>query len=117
LNEGEYQGTRILDVDSTAEMLRFQFNDSNRPENFPAADGNSGLFWRTKFNGTLIGHGGNDPGIQADMLADVSKQVGVILFVNTSLSGPEEQAAGIVFDALWKHAAELQHVAQTAAGK
>ena len=117
LNEGEYQGTRILDVDSAAEMLRFQFNDSNRPENFPAADGNSGLFWRTKFNGTLIGHGGNDPGIQADMLADVSKQVGVILFVNTSLSGPEEQAAGIVFDALWKHAAELQHVAQTAAGK
>jgi len=117
LNDGQYEGSRILDVDSTAEMLRFQFSDSNRPENFPAADGNSGLFWRTKFNGTLIGHGGNDPGIQTEMLADLSKQVGIILFVNTSLSGPEQQASGIVFDALWKHAAALQQTARIADGK
>lgn len=70
LNGGEYQGTRILDAQMAAEMLRFQFTDANRPENFPAADGNSGLFWRTKYNGTRVGHGGNDPGIKADMIAD-----------------------------------------------
>lgn len=55
-----------------------------------------------------------DPGIQTDMLADVSKQVGVILFANTSLSGPEERASGVVFDALWKQAAALLQTAQAA---
>jgi CubicO group peptidase (beta-lactamase class C family) len=108
LNGGEYQGVRILDSGSTAEMLRFQFTDANRPENFPAADGNSGLFWRTKFNGTRIGHGGNDPGIQTEMLSDLSKEVGVILFINTSLSGPEERASAAISDALWKYAVSLK---------
>ena len=64
LNGGEYQGARILDARMAAEMLRFQFTDANRPENYPATDGNSGLFWRTKFNGTRVGHGGNDPGFR-----------------------------------------------------
>ena len=108
LDGGEYQGARILDSASAAEMLRFQFTDANRPENYPAADGNSGLFWRTKFNGTLIGHGGNDPGIQTEMLSDVSREVGVILFVNTSLSGPDQRASSVIFDALWKHAVALK---------
>lgn len=109
LNEGEYKGVRILDLASAAEMLRFQFNDSNHPENFPATDGNSGLFWRTKFGGTRIGHGGNDPGIQTEMLADLSKDLGVILFMNTSLSGEEQRASSIIFDALWKHAEALKN--------
>lgn len=104
LNGGQYQGTRILDAGSAAEMQRFQFSDANRPENFPAADGNSGLFWRTKFNGTRVGHGGNDPGLQTEMLSDLSKEVGVILFLNTSLSGPDQRASFAIFDALWKHA-------------
>lgn len=108
LSGGEYQGARILDSGSTAEMLRFQFTDANRPENFPAADGNSGLFWRTKFNGTRVGHGGNDPGIQTEMLSDLSKEVGVILFVNTSLSGPDQRASSAIFDALWKYAVTLK---------
>jgi len=110
LNGGEYQGTRILDAVSTAEMLRFQFTDTNRPENFPANDGNSGLFWRTKFNGKLMGHGGNDPGIQTEMLSDLSKEVGV--FMNTSLSGTDQRLSGDIFDALWKYAATLKDANQ-----
>jgi len=112
LNGGEYQGVRILDSAGTAEMLRFQFTDVNRPENFPAADGNSGLFWRTKFNGALVGHGGNDPGIHTEMLSDFSKEVGVILFVNTSLSGSDQRASSAIFDALWEQAVSLKKAAQ-----
>jgi len=110
LNGGEDQGTRILDARMAAEMVRFQFTDANRPENFPAADGNSGLFWRTKYNGTRVGHGGNDPGIKADMLADASKNIGVVLLVNTStsLSGPEQRVYSDLFEALWKYAESLR---------
>jgi len=100
LNGGEFQGVRILDARMAAEMLRFQFTDANRPENYPAAEGNSGLFWRTKFDGTRIGHGGNDPGLQADMLADLSREIGVVLLVNTSLSGPDQRAYPAILEAL-----------------
>lgn len=109
LNGGEYQGARILDSRVAAEMVRFQFTDANRPQNFPAADGNSGLFWRTKYNGTRVGHGGNDPGVKADMLAVPSGQIGVVLLVNTSTSteGPGRKAYFNLFDALWKYAESL----------
>lgn len=117
LNDGQYEGTRIIDSDSTAEMLRFQFTDANRPENFPAADGNSGLFWRTKYNGARIGHGGSDPGIQTEMLAELSKEVGVIMFVNTSLSESEQGPSAAISDALWKYAETLKDEEQKAATK
>lgn len=109
LNGGESRGVRILDARLAAEMTRFQFTDANRPTNFPAADGNSGLFWRTKYNGTRVGHGGNDPGVKADMLAVPSGEIGVVLLVNTSTStqGPGQKAYGTVFDALWKYAESL----------
>ena len=108
LNGGESQGVRILDAGMAAEMQRFQFTDANRPENYPAEEGNSGLFWRTKFNGTRVGHGGNDPGLQAEMLSDLDKEVGVVLFSNTSLSGSEGRAFNTIFDALWKYAESLR---------
>ena len=95
-----------------AEMQRFQFTDANRPENYPAADGNSGLFWRTKFKGTRVGHGGNDPGLQTEMLSDVAGKVGVIMFMNTSLSGPDQRASSAIFDALWKYADSLRAAAR-----
>jgi CubicO group peptidase (beta-lactamase class C family) len=117
LNGGKYQSARILDSGSTAEMLRFQFTDANRPENYPAADGNSGLFWRTKFNGTRIGHGGNDPGIQTEMLSDLSKEAGVILFVNTSLGGSDQRASSVIFDALWEHAMTLKNEQEQTSSK
>ncbi len=108
LNNGIYEGTRILDSASAAEMRRFQLTDANRPTNFPAADGNSGLFWRTKFNGLRVGHGGNDPGIEVEMLSDVAGNVGVIYISNTSLSGTDRRATGAIFDALWKYGEHLR---------
>jgi CubicO group peptidase (beta-lactamase class C family) len=89
LNDGDCEGTRILDKSSVAEMLRFQFTAANKPDNVDLAEHNSGIFWRTKFNVTRIGHGGSDPGVQTEMLATLSKDVGVILFSNTSLSDEE----------------------------
>ncbi len=117
LNNGEYEGTRVLDSDSASEMLRFQFTDANRPKNFPAADGNSGLFWRTKYNGTRIGHGGSDPGIQTEMLAELSKDLGVIMFVNTSFSESEQGPSSAISDALWKYAVALKEEEQRANAK
>ena len=108
LNGGTYQNTRILDARMAAEMVRFQFSDANRPENFPAADGNSGLFWRTKLNGTRVGHGGNDPGLQVEMLANLSGDVGVIFLMNTSLAGPDQRTSWAIFQALWAWAESLR---------
>lgn len=104
LGDGSTGGKRILDAASTAEMVRFQFTDANRPTNFPAEDGNSGLFWRTKFGGKRIGFGGNDPGVQAEMLANLTKDVGVVVLSNTSLSGDEQAAYGKILMAVWAEA-------------
>ncbi|MEO6525741.1 MAG: serine hydrolase domain-containing protein [Gemmatimonadaceae bacterium] len=108
LNGGAYRNTRILDARMAAEMVRFQFTDANRPENFPAADGNSGLFWRTKLNGTRIGHGGSDPGLRTEMLADLSGNVGVVFFTNTSVAGTDQRSSTAIFDALWAWAESLR---------
>jgi CubicO group peptidase (beta-lactamase class C family) len=108
LDGGAYGNARILDPRMAAEMVRFQFSDANRPENFPAAEGNSGLFWRTKFNGTRVGHGGNDPGLQTEMLANLSGDVGVIFFMNTSLAGADQRASSTIFQALWDWAEVLR---------
>lgn len=111
---GEHRGARILDAASAAEMLRMQFTNARHPENLPPATGNSGLFWRTKFNGTRVGHGGSDPGLHTEMLTDHAHNVGVILFVNTSLSGQEQAVIAVIFDALWSHAQTLNRgAAQT----
>ena len=104
LDGGAYQGTRILDSETAAEMTRFQFSDANRPEKFPAEDGNSGLFWRTKFNGTRVGHGGNDPGLSAEMEADLAGEIGIILFSNTSVSGPDLRSFIEIMNGLWAYA-------------
>ncbi len=99
---------RILDEAAAREMQRFQFTDANRPENFPASDGNSGLFWRTKFRGQRVGHGGSDPGVQTEMLADRSGTLGVVLLVNTSLSGRDAAVTGSILDLLWRHGESLR---------
>jgi CubicO group peptidase (beta-lactamase class C family) len=112
LNDGEANGVRILDTASAMEMQRFQFSAANHPENYPATEGNSGLFWRTKFNGELVGHGGNDPGIQTEMLSNRAREVGLILFINTSLTGPDQKASVAIFDALWQHALALKIATQ-----
>lgn len=108
LDGGAYRGARILEPGTVAEMKRFQFSDANRPTNYPAADGNSGLFWRTKFNGTRVGYGGNDPGLQTEMLANLDGSIGVIMFVNTSVSGTDARAPSAIFTALWEWAETLR---------
>ena len=108
LEGGEYKGARILERRSVDEMLRFQFTPSSKPGNIDLAEENAGLFWSTKFNVTRVGHGGSDPGIKTEMLANLSKDVGVIVFTNTSLAGPEMKSFAGIFLALWKHAEALK---------
>jgi CubicO group peptidase (beta-lactamase class C family) len=84
LHHGEYDGVRILPAAQADEMTRFQFDGPVFPEGYGPAEGNSGLFWRTRRNGELIGHGGSDPGVQTVMLATLDRRVAVVLFSNTS---------------------------------
>jgi CubicO group peptidase (beta-lactamase class C family) len=91
LNGGEFAGARILRPETTAEMLRFQYTAEHKPDNVELNEKNSGIFWSTKMDVTLIGHGGSDPGIKTEMLARLDGKVGVILFTNTNV---DDRAAG-----------------------
>lgn len=111
LNQGQFEGVRILEEQYVAEMLRFQYTSANKPDNvnLNGVDSvNSGIFWATKFDVTRIGHNGSDPGVMTMMMSDLDKEVGVILFVNTSLSEQDSAHYGAIFDALWKHAVTLK---------
>jgi len=85
LNEGQYNETRILKKETAKEMLRFQFTASNKPENINLKEPNknSGIFWATKRDVTIMGHGGSDFGVNTDMFCDLSKEVGIIILCNT----------------------------------
>ena len=85
LTGGEFEGGRILEPASVAEMLRFHYTPENKPENVVLAEKNSGIFWSTKLDVTFIGHGGSDPGLKTEMLADLDGKVGMILFTNTGV--------------------------------
>jgi CubicO group peptidase (beta-lactamase class C family) len=109
LNEGVYKGTRILKKESVQEMLRFQFTASNKPENVKLDELNSGIFWATKRNTTKIGHAGSDPGVKTEMLSDLSKEVGVILFANTSLNEKDMFKYYFpIFDELYRYGIKLK---------
>lgn len=103
LNRGALEGVRILPEREADEMLRFQFNGPTYPTGYGPGEGNSGLFWRTKFKGTRMGHGGNDPGVQAEMLTSLDRRVAVIVMSNTSVSGEDGRAFGEIFMALWAY--------------
>jgi CubicO group peptidase (beta-lactamase class C family) len=111
LDDGAYERTRILDKRWLEEMLRFQYTDANKPANVNLKEENSGLFWATKdrLNVMRIGHGGADPGVKTDMLASLSKDVGVIVFMNTSLSGQDAKHWAAISTELWKHAEALKN--------
>ena len=118
LNRGEYKGVRILQQKWAEEMLRFQYTDANKPGNvnIRGEDSvNSGIFWATKYDTTRIGHNGSDPGVRTMMLADPNREVGVILFTNTSV--PDEESAPFfdIFDTLWVQAAKLKSERELAA--
>lgn len=108
LDKGQYRGARILDQKSVAEMLRFQYGASNKPDNVKLDQKNSGIFWQSMFNVTRMGHGGSDPGLKTDMLTDLSGKVGVILFTNTSLYEQEMGKYNDIFKAIWSHAEALK---------
>jgi len=109
LDDGVYEGTRILDQRWVEEMLRFHYTDSNKPANVSLQEINSGLFWATKLDVTRIGHNGTDPGVHTEMLSNLSKDVGVILFINTSLSFEEMRPSFDISRELWKHAEALKN--------
>lgn len=108
LNGGEFKGARILKKESVEEMVKFQFTKSSKPENINLAEQNSGIFWSVKSNGTRIGHAGGDPGVSTKMYYDPSKKVGVILFMNTSLSEEDMKKFVSIYDELWKYALTLK---------
>ena len=109
LNDGVYEETRILAKRSVDEMLRLQYTTSHKPDNVVLEEKNSGLFWSTKFDVTRIGHGGSDPGLKTEMLANLSKDVGVILFTNTSLPEQDMRQFNDIFIEIWKHAETLKN--------
>ncbi len=109
INDGVYGGTRILDRRWVEEMTRFQYTESSKPANVSLQEVNSGLFWQSRFNVTRMGHNGSDPGLRTWMLTNLSKDIGVILFTNTSLSGEEERHHVDIFRELWKHAEALKN--------
>lgn len=103
LQRGEHDGARILDRATADEMLRFRFDSLHPLVNERWEQKNSGIFWATKYNGSRMGHGGADPGVQADMLSDRTREVGVVLIANTSGSERVARAYNAVFDALWMY--------------
>ncbi len=118
LNDGEYAGARILEKQHVAEMLRFQYTDSRKPDNVNLSGEdsvNSGIFWATKYDVTRIGHNGSDPGVMTMMLSDLAKEIGVVLFVNTSLPEQDSGHYGAIFDDLWKYAETLNNGKRKAA--
>jgi CubicO group peptidase (beta-lactamase class C family) len=85
LGGGELEGKRVLAQSAVAEMQRLQFTETAKPGNIDLTKENSGLFWATKLSTTLVGHGGSDPGVKTEMLAKPAKDVGVVIFMNTSV--------------------------------
>lgn len=105
LNDGVYEGLRILDKRSVNEMTRLQFNAANKPDNVELSGEhamNSGVFWETKRTLTRFGHNGVDPGVVTMMQCDVDKDIGVVLFVNTAVPQEDGDVYGAIFDDLWQ---------------
>lgn len=108
LDEGQYEGTRILEKQTAAKMLEFQYTESNKPENVSLKEKNCGIFWESKFNVTRMGHGGSDPGVKTEMLSNLTKDVAVIVFTNTSLCDQDQKAYVAIFEEVWKYAERLK---------
>lgn len=100
LGDGSLDGIRVIGPEALAEMRRLQWTEQRKPVDHDLADGNSGLFWRTKFSGRRVGHGGNDRGVAAEMLTDAEGRVGVVLISNTSLQGEANRHMLTIIDAL-----------------
>lgn len=112
LGGGQYEGARILQPASVAEMTRLQYTAANKPGNIVLAEKNSGLFWATKYDGRFVGHGGSDPGVRTEMLATPEGDVAVVLFTNTSLPERDGKVYAELFKDVWEHAQALKSAAK-----
>lgn len=109
LKNGTHNGKRILQTATVNDMQTLQFTAKNKPANMNLAEKNEGIFWRTKNDVTLLGHGGRDRGVKTLMLTDMNKKVGVILFTNTEDDNNKRtDAYYLLFDILLKYALELK---------
>lgn len=109
LGDGSYESRRVLQKATLETMQRYQFTPENKPVNVDLSRLNSGIFWATKDKATKIGHAGTDPGVKTEMLADLTKDVAVILFSNTTLTDKAlfKYYFGIYED-LWTYAYALK---------
>ncbi len=73
MNQGVYNGERVLEKTTVSEMLTLQLEDNNR----------QGLCWVKEKHDPLWGHSGSDPGIQTYMYFDYHAKMGIILFQNS----------------------------------
>lgn len=106
INDGTYKGVKILEKESVRAMKTFQFNAANKPENMNLAKLNSGIFWATKLGATRVGYNGSDPGVRVFMLSDLPEEIGVIIFINTSIS--DEGIPFDIYESLYKYGLELR---------
>ena len=107
LNDGNYEGNQILKKETVQEMTRFQHTEGNKPENVRLDKLNQGIFWATKLGATRIGHNGSDPGVRTFMLSDLKKEIGIIIFFNTSLNEDEEGKFFDIYEELYKYGLAL----------
>ena len=73
MNQGAYNGERVLKKTTVSEMLSLQLEDNDR----------QGLCWIKVKAEPLWGHSGSDPGIQTRMCFNPQTKVGIILFQNS----------------------------------
>ena len=106
LNDGKYKSGEILQKESIQKMKEYQFTASNRPENVNLSKLNSGIFWSTKLGATRIGHNGSDPGVRVFMLSNLTEEIGVVLFINTSID--DEGVPFDIYEELYKYANGLR---------
>jgi len=74
LNNGEFEGVRILQPETIDIMLQTQF---------PNADPNQGFFWALGDEPGIAGHSGGDEGVATNIMINRTLGIGVILLTNS----------------------------------
>jgi CubicO group peptidase (beta-lactamase class C family) len=106
-NEGKYNHSRILQKALALEMIKPRFTPSTRPVNLDLERKNYGVFVPIWVSENRIGNTGSDYGVLYRMFYDTDKRIGVILLINTALSGERKRNFDMIFDELWNLAIAL----------
>jgi CubicO group peptidase (beta-lactamase class C family) len=106
VNEGQSDGGQVLKKESVQEMTRPQFNESNKPDSLDLSKGNEGIFWWISQDGKE-GHDGGDPGVMTNMWYDTRRNIGVIMFTNTTPKNGSKHFMSLD-SALWIFAQHLK---------